>query len=66
MTDTFTYACKDYPGMELCPFHVVVETETEVWKQMELHAAIAHGENPDEWNDEDRKYISGLIKKGDS
>lgn len=61
MTETYSYKCKDYPGMESCPFHVEVETEAEIWKQMELHASIAHGENTDEWSSEDRKYIGGLI-----
>ena len=62
MSKTFSYACKDYPGMEACPFHVEVETEAEVWKQMELHASIAHGENPEEWTREDREYLARLIK----
>ena len=56
MATTFSYACKDYPGMEDCPFSVTTETEAEVWKQMELHAADAHGEAPSEWSDEDRRF----------
>ncbi len=63
MTSKYSYACKDYPGMEACPFQVVVETQDETWKLMELHASIAHGEDPNEWSDEDRKYLNTLIKK---
>jgi predicted small metal-binding protein len=62
MPTTYSYACKDYPGMENCPGHVVAETKDEVWKLMELHASIAHGEDPSKWNDEDRAFLSDLIK----
>jgi hypothetical protein len=62
MADAFTYACKDYPGMEACPAQVIAETEDEVWKLMELHASVAHGEDPAAWSDEDRAYLKTLIK----
>jgi hypothetical protein len=29
MTSKYSYACKEYPGMEACPFQVVVETQDE-------------------------------------
>ncbi len=64
MTTKYAYACSDYPGMESCPFAVTTETEDEVWKQMELHARDAHGENPEEWSEDDRKYLRTLIKDG--
>ncbi|HSF94622.1 MAG TPA: DUF1059 domain-containing protein [Thermohalobaculum sp.] len=57
-----SYACKDYPGMEACPGFVRAETEDEVWKLMETHARLAHGEDPGDWNDEDRSYLKTLIK----
>jgi hypothetical protein len=41
---------------------VVAETEDEVWKLMELHASVAHGEDPSAWTDEDRAYLKTLIK----
>ena len=62
MPTSFSYACKDYPGMETCPGMVVAETEDEVWKLMELHAQIAHGEDPSAWTGEDRAYLKTLIK----
>jgi hypothetical protein len=62
MANTYSYACKDYPGMEACPFNVIAETEGELWKLMELHASVAHGEDPGEWSDEDRAYLKTLIK----
>jgi len=61
MTAKYTYACKDYPGMEACPGQFVTATWDEIWKLMELHAALAHGENPDEWSDEERDYLKTLI-----
>jgi hypothetical protein len=48
--------------MEACPASVVAETKDEVWKLMELHAQVAHSENPAEWDDETREYLGTLIK----
>ena len=62
MATTYSYACKDYPGMEACCFSVTTGTEAEVWKQMELHAVETHGEDPAAWSDEDRTYLKTLIK----
>ena len=62
MASTYSYACKDYPGMDACPGHFVAETEDEIWKLMELHASTAHGENPSEWSNDDRQYLKTLIK----
>ena len=62
MKTSYSYACKDYPGMEDCPGHVVAATEDEVWKLMELHASVAHGEDPSAWSDEDRAYLKTLIR----
>ncbi len=62
MKPALSYACKDYPGMEACPGHFVAETEGELWKLMELHATIAHEEDPGAWSAEDRAYIGTLIK----
>ncbi len=64
MAQTHSYACRDYPEMEACPFHATAETEEELWKLMELHAAHAHGEDPSQWSKEDRAFIKTLIKSG--
>ena len=48
--------------MEACPGQVVAETEDEVMKLMELHASVAHGEDPAAWSEEDRAYLKTLIK----
>ena len=58
----YSYACKDYEGMEDCPGKVVAATADEVWKLMELHAVVAHGEDPSTWDDDTRKYVKTLIK----
>lgn len=62
MAKTFAYACKDYPGMEACPGRFVAATEQEVWKLMELHAALAHDEDPAAWSDGDRAFLKTLIQ----
>jgi uncharacterized protein DUF1059 len=58
---TYLYACKDYPGMEACPGSFTAETETELWKHIELHAAAAHQENPEQWSPEERRKMKKLI-----
>ena len=62
MKPTFSYACKDYPGMEACPGRFVAETEAELWKLMELHAVIAHQEDPSAWSEDDIAQAKALIK----
>lgn len=62
MTNAYSYACKDYPGMEVCPGKVVAETKDELIKLMELHAVVAHGEDPSTWSEEDRAFLMTLIK----
>ena len=62
MNTVYSYACKDCEGMEACPGKVVAATKDEVWKLMELHAVVAHGEDPSAWSDEDRAVLAKLIK----
>ena len=62
MANAFSYACRDCDGMEACPASVVAETKNEVWKLMELHAQVAHDENPAEWDGETREYLATLIR----
>jgi hypothetical protein len=47
--------------MALCPGVFTTESEGELWKHIELHAADAHGEDPAEWGDEDRATLKSLI-----
>jgi len=62
MTTTYSYACKDYPGMEACPGQFTAQTEGELLKLIELHAALAHEENPAAWTAEDRAQLKTLIR----
>ena len=62
MADAYSYACKDYPGMEACPGKVVAKSKGEVIKLVELHAVVAHGEDPCDWSEEDRAFLATLIK----
>lgn len=62
MTTAYSYACRDCEGMESCPGQVTAATEDEVWKLMELHAVVAHGEDPSAWDQDTRDYLAGLIK----
>lgn len=62
MAQAYSYACKDCEGMEDCPASVTAKTKDEVWSLMELHAKIAHGEDPADWDGETREYLGTLIK----
>jgi predicted small metal-binding protein len=62
MRTIYSYACKDYAGMETCPGHFYAETEEEVIQHMELHASMAHQEDPTAWSAEEWEYLKGLIK----
>jgi len=58
----YSYRCADYPGMGPCPASFTAETDAEVLKHVELHAAIAHQENPEQWSPEDRQTVKKLIR----
>ena len=62
MADAFSYSCSDCEGMEGCPATVVAATKAEVWKLMELHAQLAHGEDPRDWDGDTRAYLATLVK----
>ena len=62
MTHAFSYSCRDCEGMEACPATVIAETEAEVWQLMELHARVAHDEDPADWDAGTRTYLGTLIK----
>ena len=56
------YACKDFEGMEDCPGQVVAATEEELWKLIEVHVAVAHGEDVSAWDEVTRAAVAKLIK----
>ena len=60
----YTYACSDFEGMESCPGKITTESEEELIKLVELHAVIAHEEDPKSWDKETRAYLKTLIKAG--
>ena len=62
MTKTYSFACADFPGMEACPAHFHTESKDELYEIAKRHAMIAHGENPDDWSEEDRKLVRKLFK----
>jgi len=62
MNTTYSYSCKNYPGMEKCPGCFYAGSEGEIWKLVELHASLAHAEDPAAWTAEDRAYLMTLIK----
>ena len=59
---TRSYACKDYPGMEACPARFEAATDDELMKHIELHAAIAHQEDPASWPSEEKAKVKALMK----
>ena len=62
MKTTRSYACSDFPGMEDCPGYFRAATDEELWRLVELHAAVAHGEDPAGWTPEIRAQMKDLIK----
>ncbi len=56
-----SYRCADYPGMEACSGLVVADTDDELWQLIELHARVAHDEDPAQWSTEDRQVVADLI-----
>jgi len=48
--------------MEACPGKFTAETESELWKHIELHAREAHQEDPGKWSADDRKGVKGIIR----
>jgi hypothetical protein len=59
----WSYACAEFPGMQNCPGTFRTETEEELWRHLELHGAIAHGEQPENWSDDERRQIRDLIRQ---
>lgn len=57
----YTYRCRDYPGMEACPASFTAESAEEVMKHAELHAEVAHGEDPKQWSENDRDRVQQII-----
>ena len=57
----YTYRCRDFPGMESCPASFTAESAEEVMKHVELHAEVAHGEDPKQWSEGDRDGVKKLI-----
>lgn len=60
------YRCREFPGMGDCPGYFVASTRDEVLKLTELHARVAHEENPDEWSAEDRRAVIDLIRPAET
>lgn len=63
MVKTFAYACAEFPGMEACPAHFHTETRKELDEIVRQHAILAHGENPDDWSQEDRDTLASLVRE---
>lgn len=59
----FSYACRDYPGMGMCPGKFEAESESELWQHLELHGRVAHQEDPAKWSPEEKAEIHRLIKR---
>jgi len=62
---SYTYACKDYPGMDSCPGTFESQAQDELWKHFELHAAAAPQEDPSSWPPDEITTVKALIKKSD-
>jgi hypothetical protein len=58
----YSYACRVYPGMEECPGSFVAASEEEILKHVELHARVAHGEDPARWSEAEVEIVQDLIR----
>lgn len=58
----YSYACREFPGMDGCPGSFVTETEDELGQILEVHGRVAHGEDPAAWTPDDRRQIGDLIR----
>lgn len=58
----YSFSCKDYPGMGICPGSFVAETEEELCRHIELHGKLAHQEDPAAWSREEKDQIKRLIR----
>ncbi|MBL8895783.1 MAG: DUF1059 domain-containing protein [Rhizobiales bacterium] len=57
----YSYRCKDYPERQSCPGLFEAETEAELWKHIEIHASVAHQEDPRWWSAHDRHTMTKCI-----
>ncbi len=57
----YTYVCAQFPGMESCPGKMTAGTEDELWQLVELHGRVAHGEDPAQWTEEERRQIGEIM-----
>jgi hypothetical protein len=48
--------------MEACPASFAAETDAELWKHIEVHAATAHQEDPGKWSPEELRQMRKLIR----
>jgi hypothetical protein len=59
---SYSFSCKDYPGMGTCPGSFIAGTEEELWRHIELHGKLAHQEDPAAWSQEERAQIKRVIR----
>lgn len=57
-----SYACKCFEGKGDYPGQLVAATEEELWKLIEVRAAVAHGEDVSAWEEVTRAAVAMLIK----
>lgn len=51
-----------FRGKDDCPWQVVAATEEGLWKLIEVHAAVAHGEDVSVWDEVTWAAVAKLIK----
>ena len=58
----YSYLCREFPELEACPGEFYAATEEELWQHMDLHARLAHQEDPSAWPDHVTALCKGLIR----
>ena len=59
---TFSYVCRECPGMDPCLGEFYAPTEDELLQHMDMHARVAHQEDPSAWPADVSAAVKGLIR----
>ena len=59
---TFSYVCRELQGMDTCPGEFYAATKDELLQHMDLHAKVAHQQDPSAWPAEVTAAVRAVIR----
>jgi hypothetical protein len=59
---TFSYVCRELTRMESCRGEFYAATEEELLQHMDLHAKVAHQQDPSAWPAEVTAAVRAVIR----